>query len=537
MYSMDITVELMRKDRVIEEQQRRIVQLEMELDRCRKQIDELLYAKEKLTKAEPKVEDKAQSRYWTPEEHQRFLEAVKKFGLKDVKAVASYVGTRNPTQVRTHAQKYYLRLERERNKQSGEFKLDDHSSAAENVSDKNDEKKSKKSKTKSDSRDVVVHDDSEGVDSSPPTADMKPSLEGITDKVVPIVEDENKKTKKAAAKKKPPLPNIAEVQALLAKTSPNTNAPVTTPATTVSTTPLGTSAPVPDRAPQGLLGLAANTGSYADSHRAAVTQALAAETADAVLSILKSWTLQEYTSFVEGLVTYGNERDINRRCRMISERFLPKYTPEEIRHCYLILQSHVAQTKSKNATKDTPSPPIAAPPGYTPPGLGHDFGVLGKRPRTSPPTHYFDNQQGGMVPITMPSAMNPYDALGIGYRYPSLGGSPSPPTNPLFGNTPPGLLSNTPPRLFLSPLNTPLSEILNNPTHSTDTMRPSMDPFYFGPKSEALPFESNRRAELDQQSDFTDPAFFGGDVSWENSPGGEIGQDYQADNFAKTISL
>jgi SHAQKYF class myb-like DNA-binding protein len=50
------------------------------------------------------------SRYWTTEEHKRFLEALKKFGHKDVKAISNFVGTRNSTQVRTHAQKYYLRL-------------------------------------------------------------------------------------------------------------------------------------------------------------------------------------------------------------------------------------------------------------------------------------------------------------------------------------------------------------------------------------------------------------------------------------------
>ncbi len=37
-----------------------------------------------------------------------------RFGAKDVKAIAAHVGSRNPTQVRTHAQKYYLRMDRER---------------------------------------------------------------------------------------------------------------------------------------------------------------------------------------------------------------------------------------------------------------------------------------------------------------------------------------------------------------------------------------------------------------------------------------
>jgi SHAQKYF class myb-like DNA-binding protein len=59
----------------------------------------------------------SQSRYWTAEEHERFLEAIKRFGEKDVKNIAALVGSRNPTQVRTHAQKYFLRLERDKRKQ------------------------------------------------------------------------------------------------------------------------------------------------------------------------------------------------------------------------------------------------------------------------------------------------------------------------------------------------------------------------------------------------------------------------------------
>ena len=40
-----------------------------------------------------------QSRYWNDDEHERFLEAIQKYGHKDVKAIAAMVGTRNPTQV------------------------------------------------------------------------------------------------------------------------------------------------------------------------------------------------------------------------------------------------------------------------------------------------------------------------------------------------------------------------------------------------------------------------------------------------------
>ncbi|KAF6000614.1 hypothetical protein F1559_002830 [Cyanidiococcus yangmingshanensis] len=55
----------------------------------------------------------SQPRYWTPEEHQRFLEALEMYGSRNVRAISEYVGTRNATQVRTHAQKYFLRQSRE----------------------------------------------------------------------------------------------------------------------------------------------------------------------------------------------------------------------------------------------------------------------------------------------------------------------------------------------------------------------------------------------------------------------------------------
>ena len=57
------------------------------------------------------------NRYWTPDEHQRFLEGLKKFGYKNVKSIADHVQTRSATQVRTHAQKYFQRLERLRQRQ------------------------------------------------------------------------------------------------------------------------------------------------------------------------------------------------------------------------------------------------------------------------------------------------------------------------------------------------------------------------------------------------------------------------------------
>jgi SHAQKYF class myb-like DNA-binding protein len=51
---------------------------------------------------------------WTKEEHQRFIEGIKKYG-KNWKQVEDYVGTRSGAQIRSHAQKFFNRLEREYN--------------------------------------------------------------------------------------------------------------------------------------------------------------------------------------------------------------------------------------------------------------------------------------------------------------------------------------------------------------------------------------------------------------------------------------
>jgi len=58
--------------------------------------------------------------YWTAEEHQRFVEGVEKFGPKDVKNISKVVGTRTPTQCRTHMQKYLLH----KNKWDNKHKVD-----------------------------------------------------------------------------------------------------------------------------------------------------------------------------------------------------------------------------------------------------------------------------------------------------------------------------------------------------------------------------------------------------------------------------
>lgn len=69
----------------------------------------------------PNAEEPAEKgpRYWTSAEHDLFLEALEKYGPKDNKSIAQYVGTRNATQVRTHAQKYFLKKEKNESASSG----------------------------------------------------------------------------------------------------------------------------------------------------------------------------------------------------------------------------------------------------------------------------------------------------------------------------------------------------------------------------------------------------------------------------------
>eukprot|EP00179_Madagascaria_erythrocladioides_P011483 CAMPEP_0198368794 /NCGR_PEP_ID=MMETSP1450-20131203/155879_1 /TAXON_ID=753684 ORGANISM="Madagascaria erythrocladiodes, Strain CCMP3234" /NCGR_SAMPLE_ID=MMETSP1450 /ASSEMBLY_ACC=CAM_ASM_001115 /LENGTH=364 /DNA_ID=CAMNT_0044076307 /DNA_START=2107 /DNA_END=3201 /DNA_ORIENTATION=+ len=54
-----------------------------------------------------------QTRYWTADEHARFLKGVGKFGPRNYAAIATLVRSRTAKQVRTHAQKYEMRLARE----------------------------------------------------------------------------------------------------------------------------------------------------------------------------------------------------------------------------------------------------------------------------------------------------------------------------------------------------------------------------------------------------------------------------------------
>jgi SHAQKYF class myb-like DNA-binding protein len=54
---------------------------------------------------------------WTEQEHTVFLEGLEKHG-KQWKTIAAMIGTRSVVQVRTHAQKYFQKMERKKNASS-----------------------------------------------------------------------------------------------------------------------------------------------------------------------------------------------------------------------------------------------------------------------------------------------------------------------------------------------------------------------------------------------------------------------------------
>jgi SHAQKYF class myb-like DNA-binding protein len=64
------------------------------------------------------IRAKEQTGTWTTEEHDRFLEALDKYG-KNWRAIERVVGTRTASQARSHAQKHFLKNDRANSSSSG----------------------------------------------------------------------------------------------------------------------------------------------------------------------------------------------------------------------------------------------------------------------------------------------------------------------------------------------------------------------------------------------------------------------------------
>lgn len=63
------------------------------------------------TKQVDKVTGYAQGR-WTDDEHSRFVEALRKYG-KDWQMVENHIGSRSSAQIRSHAQKFLSKMDKE----------------------------------------------------------------------------------------------------------------------------------------------------------------------------------------------------------------------------------------------------------------------------------------------------------------------------------------------------------------------------------------------------------------------------------------
>lgn len=111
-------MEIQRRDGVILQQHQRILELEQELNTLHEYIHFTQWKDENagLLIENAKAKFIGNNRYWSPSEHKMFLEGLNKYGRKNVKAISQYVGTRNPTQVRTHAQKYFAKIEKDKEK-------------------------------------------------------------------------------------------------------------------------------------------------------------------------------------------------------------------------------------------------------------------------------------------------------------------------------------------------------------------------------------------------------------------------------------
>ncbi|OMJ84562.1 hypothetical protein SteCoe_14302 [Stentor coeruleus] len=57
------------------------------------------------------IENPKKRGHWSKEEHTRFVQGIQMYG-KDWKKVVECVGTRSSNQIRSHAQKYFLKLEK-----------------------------------------------------------------------------------------------------------------------------------------------------------------------------------------------------------------------------------------------------------------------------------------------------------------------------------------------------------------------------------------------------------------------------------------
>lgn len=301
----ELEYELRYRGNMIVDQQRKIQQLEDELRQARDQVDMMNSQLNSYEQDRVKEKKKPQSRYWTPEEHQRFLEALQKYGHKDVKSISMHVGTRNATQVRTHAQKYFLRLERERRKKEengGSGEGYDSSGSFEDDGSPEDDT-------------MVSHVASVSISSL--TLPGSPAV-GMNDSI---------------------------------------GTPPGTPGESNPGTPVGNQSPASSSSPIPV------RRRRATSFITVAQARLAAQHRDSVLvGLPPTWTVEDYDQFMKGLLSLADKHDdVHTLCRIIRENYLPHFTPEEVELCYRnvlrnIKHKPLAGSPKRRRTNSRPEP-------------------------------------------------------------------------------------------------------------------------------------------------------------------------------------
>lgn len=304
----ELEYELRYRGNMIVDQQRKIQQLEEELRQARDQVDMMNNQLSTYEQDRVKEKKKPQSRYWTPEEHQRFLEALQKYGHKDVKSISMHVSTRNATQVRTHAQKYFLRLERERRKK-------EDNTGGENY-------------------------DSSGSfedDGSPGDCDETISSQVASVSISSLT-----------------LPGSPAVMSDSIGTPPGTPGHESGPGTpnqAGSQSPVPSSSPVPIRRRRATSFISVAQARLAAQHRDSV-----------LVGLPPTWTVEDYDCFMKGLLSMADKQDdVQTLCRLIREQYLPHHTPDEVELCYRnvlrdIKHKPLAGSPKRRRTNSRPEP-------------------------------------------------------------------------------------------------------------------------------------------------------------------------------------
>jgi len=198
-----------------------------------------------------------------------------------VKSISMHVATRNATQVRTHAQKYFLRLERERRKKEESIGGEPYDSSGSFEDDGSPEDEN-----------MVSHMTSVSISSL--TLPGSPAV---------MMNDSVGTPPGTPGEANPGTPG----------STPGTQSPVPS-----------TSSPIPVRRRR------------ATSFITVAQARLAAQQRDSVLvGLPPTWTVEDYDLFMKGLLSMADKHDdIQTLCRLIREQYLPHHTPDEVELCY-----------------------------------------------------------------------------------------------------------------------------------------------------------------------------------------------------------